>query len=660
MRWYSILIIILAVAGVVNAQYWFQFGVRAGASASFNNGAGVSIKTVIPQEISDGSLAFWIGETLSDGAFVQMGYVIENQSGNYPSSCDASGCSGYEYLSTNEAEWFYEYFPSSGNGSSFLGRLGPAGSAGSDGQINNYSFYSLGNTWHFLLNGNEVGNVSLGTGNSGPNVPVAFGELANTSVSNQNIYPVRMSNLTYYNGGSWYKAQSAYSYIGYGVGSEKLLENPYGVQEVGNRINYFEVGSGLYTPANGTQMWSLGYSLNIASQYSNLSGSYEYAAYTPVSISAPEYMYINGSARAHFLGWIGNGIGSYTGQSANATVEIDGNITETAKWELQYLINVSSQYGTATGSGWYPAGSIVNFSISKSIIPANISERFAFSGWSTGEKNTNGGLIVNSAENIEALWEKEFFLNLTSDYGNVIGSGWYPENSTANISVYPSYISTGKDQRLAFAYWSGGEEKNETSIAMSGPVSMHAYFKPQSYIKIIPEDEYGNRINVSNIYVDNETFGAGKFLFENTTYVVTGADFKGVKLHTEIQISASSPSSIGVRLPVYNVSILTRDLFYLPVNASLQLGFSNGTKEYVNTGNTGRVTLKDVPYGAVVGNYYYLGIKESFEVSGGEQVSLIIISVLDVIIIFCAVAGAAFAMHEIGKRHLHRGSSKVS
>ena len=660
MRWYSILIVILAVAGVANAQYWFQFGVRAGSGASFNNGAGVSIKTVIPQEISDGSLAFWVGETLSDGAFVQMGYVIENQSGNYPSYCNMSGCSGYEYLSANEAEWFYEYFPSSGNGSSFLGRLGPAGSAGSNDQVNNYSFYSLGNTWYFILNGNEVGNVSLGTGNSGSNVPVAFGELANTSTSNQNIYPVRMSNLTYYNGGSWYKAQSAYSYIGYGVGSEKVLEDPYGVEEVGNRINYFEVGSGLYTPANGTQMWSLGYSLNIASQYSNLSGSYEYAAYTPVSISAPEYVYINGSARAHFLGWVGNGIGSYTGQSANATVEIDGNITEAARWELQYLINVSSPYGVTTGSGWYPTGSIVNFSIGKSIIPENASERFAFSGWSTGDRSPSGKLMVNSAKDIRALWEREFFLNLTSDYGNVIGSGWYPEGSTVNVSVYPSYISAGMDRRLAFAYWSGGVEKNETAIAMLGPVSMHAYFMMQSYIKIIPEDEYGNRINVSNIYIDNGTFGIGGFLFENTTYTVTGAYFKGVKLQTNIQIGASSPSSIEVRLPIYNVSILTRDLFYLPMNASLQLNFLNGTKMYVNTGSAGRIILKDVPYGAVTGDYYYLGIKESFAVSGGEQVSLVIISVLDVIIIFCAVAGAAFAMHEIGKRHLRRDRGDIS
>jgi len=105
------IVIVAFLAGNVFAQYWFQFGARSGNSASFNNGARVEIQTITPQNLTSGSLGFWVGEILSNGAFIQVGYLIENATGNYPAICTESGCTNYEEIKAGDAEWFYEYFP---------------------------------------------------------------------------------------------------------------------------------------------------------------------------------------------------------------------------------------------------------------------------------------------------------------------------------------------------------------------------------------------------------------------------------------------------------------------------------------------------------------------------------------------------------------------
>ena len=70
---------VLAAAGTASAGYWFQTGARAASSSGFNNGAGVSIETV-GQHPASGSFGAWVGETLGNGAFIQIGYIVENQS----------------------------------------------------------------------------------------------------------------------------------------------------------------------------------------------------------------------------------------------------------------------------------------------------------------------------------------------------------------------------------------------------------------------------------------------------------------------------------------------------------------------------------------------------------------------------------------------------
>ena len=72
MKGYSLIIAFLLLLPCINAQYWFQSGARGGQSTQFNSGAQVSIQTVTTQNSQSGSIAYWIGEDLQNGAFLQI------------------------------------------------------------------------------------------------------------------------------------------------------------------------------------------------------------------------------------------------------------------------------------------------------------------------------------------------------------------------------------------------------------------------------------------------------------------------------------------------------------------------------------------------------------------------------------------------------------
>ncbi|MEM3204747.1 MAG: hypothetical protein QW458_00645 [Candidatus Micrarchaeaceae archaeon] len=661
MRKYSVLIsiAILVLTTTANAQYWFQTGARAGSDAAQNNGASITIQTVKQPIPAEGSLGFWVGETLSNGAFLQVGYLIENQSGNYPSLCTISGCSSYEHINAGDAEWFYEYFPPNYNGG-FLGAIGPDNSAGVNGTFNTYSFYSIGNTWYFLFNGNVVGSADLGASSSGSLLPVAFAEVANTSTSSAYINPVIFSNFSVYKEGRFLSVPKGYAYIGYGVGSEKALKNPYGVKEIDDRVNYFEVGSGLPQPANGTMLWSLGYSLHIVSQYANISRATQYAAYSQVQISAPSMVQIGDGKRAIFLGWVGSGYGSYTGPANTTIIALDSNITEEAEWSVQYYLNVSSAYSNTTGSGWYNNGTVLQYSTKASTFYQNATSRFVFTGWSNGNTNTTGIIKVTSPTTLKAIWQHEFYVNATSSYPyiGIYGSGWY--NAGTLITLYPmkTIENVSGTERYAFAGWSNGNESPTIHLVVNSPVSIEALFSKQVMISLMAANAGGSPISVSRFYLNGKETGSKVFVSSNESYEITGAYYNGVQIPLSQQFTASAPSTIQVQLPVYPITIVVHDAFGSPISTNVTLQFSNYSIETLTTNSSGVATVENVPYGYSKGYAKYLGIEYPIETSAGATSATITVfsayNIGEILAVIIIIAIAYFA----SKRHFRSSGIK--
>ncbi|MCL4365082.1 MAG: hypothetical protein M1569_02010 [Candidatus Marsarchaeota archaeon] len=615
MKGYNLLslFILLLLLPLSSAQYWFQSGVRAGTGSYFNHGAKISIQTVSNQNVNHGSMAFWTGETLADDSFLQVGYLIPNESGYYPTNCTVNGCASRTYLSKGAPEWFYEYFSGTGT-HTFTGNIGPNDSAGPNGSIHTYGFFSSGDKWSFFMDGKILGAVFLGTNNSGSNSAVGFAEVANTSSTTPIMLPVMFSNLSIYNGSRFMKATHGYSYIGYGVGSASGIPNPYGVKEVDSRINYFKVGSGLPT-LNEIQLWQLGYYLTITSQYGNLSGTYGFVAYRNVPLpelgnrlqeseSYPELSTVmlphsragNGT-RAVFLSWQGSGPGSYSGSSDDANVTMFQNITEHADWGIQYLLNVSSGIGSTSGSGWYNANSTATYSINESDIYAGNMSRWNFSGWSSGATGMSNNVLMTMPYSVSALWNKQYLVNGHTAHGEIKGLGWYTQDSAANVSIIGRYVNETSRRRRAFFSWSNGNMNDNITLNVNSPISINATFRNQSLETLESTDAYGQRISGVSLYSGVDLINSHSFLFDNYRYNISSAYYKGVAMPLSKTVNVSSPGIVQVVLPVYNIEIYTTDVFGSPVNATVDVQFMNGSSESLYSGTSGHIEIPDVPYG---------------------------------------------------------------
>ncbi len=528
-NFYVLLIFCLSglLINVSFSQYWFQSGAQAYYNTDNNNGGSITIMTT-SQNISLDSFGFWVGEHLQNNAFIQVGYTVYNETGYLKNNCTLSGCSSKILITKHVPFWFYEYFPASNlNSTNFYGSFGS--NYLNLNSFNNFSFNfsSLTNKWNFYVNGYEVGSVNLYSSSSGNHVLYALAEYANASNNGQYMSPVEFKNFRFYKDNQWQYVSKAYSYISYGAGSETNIPNNYGVQEYDSLINNFIAGSGL-SLQNNVLLWNLGYKLNIVSQYNVINGSGNYSAYSMANIKANKTIYLNNTARAILMGYQGTGFGSYTGNDTNFSVQMNNNITEHAIWQLQYYVNVSSQYGTAAGTGWYNANSSANISLSNKYFYVNNRSRLLFYSWDINNKTTNANqtkinIIINSSKQISALFKTQYLVSLETEnnYGNKINQSYF--------------------------YINGNKTNN--SMFLTGTIN-------KSY-------------NISSVYFKNTSI--------STNYMFNLTEPKLIVLKLPVyNITIKSRTLFGT-----SVNATGQIQFYNKTNTSFYLG-NNGTKTFVN------------------------------------------------------------------------------
>ena len=603
-----IIAITLIMVNMGYSQYWFQTGAKSSYTAEFNNGSSSYIQTIYQNAPKHGSFAYWVGESLKNGAFIQIGYEIPNMSGEYANDCSPSGCSGVVNLTAGIPAWFWEYFPANYSGNNFYGDIGPSGSVGDNGTFNEYGFRALGNVWYLFLNNIKIGSVMLNSTTSGGYPPVAFAEYADALNNSSTMIPVKFKNFSFYNQTIVKKVAEAYSYIGYGKNSETSMNNPYGVIEVANTLDYFESGSSLPMYKNNTLLWNIGYYLNTYSDYGNLSQSSQYLAYSTTTISAPQYIYIGKYQRAAFANWSGNGYGSYTGSNNTAIISINGNVSEFAHWKTQYYVNVSTEIGNASGSGWYDNNSTANIDINKNTYYLNNSERFLFEGWNGANHNQSINITVRSPLIFNAMWVKQYYVNVSTEIGNASGSGWYDNNSVDNISIKNPYKYINESVRDGFIGWSNiSYNTTDTYITVKSPLKIHAIYATEHIAKIISENVYNNFIYPDYYKTNIGNINGTPYIPLNKNIFVYSAYYNGVNILINKTLNAQKNYTFILKLPVYNVSIKTVDYLFMPVNASLNLTFKNGTKLFMYTGKEGIVNFNNVLLNSINGSASYNG-----------------------------------------------------
>jgi hypothetical protein len=104
----------------------------------------------------------------------------------------------------------------------------------------------------------------------------------------------------------------------------------------------------------------------------------------------------------------------------------------------------------------WEVGSTHVISILEKVYYTEPGARLVFKRWSTGETETSITVKVRGPMSIVALYERQFYVEVVSPYGNPSGSGWYPEGSRVNLTV-EDIVYLDNNTRMVFSSWSTGQ-----------------------------------------------------------------------------------------------------------------------------------------------------------------------------------------------------------
>jgi hypothetical protein len=190
-----------------------------------------------------------------------------------------------------------------------------------------------------------------------------------------------------------------------------------------------------------------------------------------------------------FWQWTGVGSGSYTGPNRTATITVNGNITETANFQLNShpLTMVANPGGAVTpSSGTYTYGTHVT-------IQAIPDSGYSFATWTgvgmgsyTGNNNPVT-ISINGPITQTATFSTSFTLTMAADPGGTVSPA--PGVYTYGGAGTQVWIQAYPDSGEAFTGWTGTGtgsytgSSNPVAVAVNGDVAQSAHFAP---IELVP------------------------------------------------------------------------------------------------------------------------------------------------------------------------------
>ena len=216
------------------------------------------------------------------------------------------------------------------------------------------------------------------------------------------------------------------------------------------------------------------FNLSVQSSHGNPQGSGWYNAGSTASFSVDSSIVEGGNTRYNFTSWEGSGTGSYSGNSRETSVVMNGPITETANWTTQYYVDIISAQGNPYGAGWYVPGTNVDFGIDSTTINRS-DAHYKFLSWTgngigsytgTGARST---LTVSNPVTEQANWDAEYLLVTGSKPAGILdvpGAGWYQHGENFITIKAPDSLIQNQ-----FVYIFKGWKVND-DIVVGNPVTI--------------------------------------------------------------------------------------------------------------------------------------------------------------------------------------------
>jgi M6 family metalloprotease-like protein len=233
--------------------------------------------------------------------------------------------------------------------------------------------------------------------------------------------------------------------------------------------------------------WKTQYCLNIQSPYTILgAGWYDAESQALVSLDSP--VTTGSGVRYTFVKWSGD----LSGASQSEMLTMSGPKLVSAEWAPQYELKIESEYGHATGAGWYDPSTQVSFGVDTLIIDTGNDTRRMFTQWSGNAAGTSqqGTITMDGPKVIQANWRTQFLVAfVTTGVRNgttltiVLNSEAYqvkaPEtvrlwlDEGSSISFSSNATLSENFRRYVFQQWN-----NDTGDAIKSPQDV---VKPEKY-----------------------------------------------------------------------------------------------------------------------------------------------------------------------------------
>ena len=237
------------------STYSLQVGALGDAGSIGNIGVRAEIRTHIYHVNPPDTDAFWVGNHLENGAFIQFGYVL-NSAGTY---CDNGEvelgipftCSGVSHtVNGSEPLWSWTYLPNVARNGYYYGT---ASLTGENGTWHLYGIMpnSRGG-WSFLLDGQQVANANFPSTSSSDKVSLVAEKITSSTTLGP-LGPVEFRNLGYLKQDGWHLVTGLIAIVNCGLNAS-CIPFTYGVSSLG--ANHIITGTSVSQPKDGELLWS--------------------------------------------------------------------------------------------------------------------------------------------------------------------------------------------------------------------------------------------------------------------------------------------------------------------------------------------------------------------------------------------------------------------
>ncbi len=221
------------------------------------------------------------------------------------------------------------------------------------------------------------------------------------------------------------------------------------------------------------------YQLTVASNPAGLpvtgSGQFCNNQFATVSVTST-IVDLGSGVRYVFTGWSGD----YIGTGSSGQIVMTGSKNVVANFKTQYLLTVQSPYGNPSGSGWYDAQTNAYASLGATLVDLASGVRVKFAAWNgdAGGQAVPTTVQMTGPKTVAAQWLHQYYLSVSSQYGQTSGSGWYDEGATATVSVN-SPIPAGYGSQNVFQKWAGTMDiaSNTAEVQVDRPMTFVAVWQ---------------------------------------------------------------------------------------------------------------------------------------------------------------------------------------